>query len=153
MSWSIDASEIARMGAGFSSVSARVPEIVEPGLQRAATKIRDKAKGNINHKSGKLGASGKVTKIGRMVYEVRFEAFNKGFNYASAVEFGRGPVRPINAKVLRFNVGGKTVFTKYAGPAPAQRFLGRVVDSADSILAPEIAKMETDLVRAIEASF
>ena len=44
--------------------------------------------------------------------------------YAEFVEFGRGPIRPVNAKVLHFFLkDGTEVFTTYAGPAEPRPFL------------------------------
>jgi hypothetical protein len=39
---------------------------------------------------------------------------DEGFSYTGATRFGRGPVRPVRAKALRFQVGGRTVFSKFA---------------------------------------
>lgn len=41
----------------------------------------------------------------------------KGFPYFYAVDLGRGPIRPINAKALRIPVGGGFIFRKSAGPS------------------------------------
>jgi hypothetical protein len=47
----------------------------------------------------------------------------EGFFYPPVVEHGRGPVVPIRAKVLRFRVGGRTVFARRVGPAAPRPFL------------------------------
>lgn len=48
-------------------------------------------------------------------------AQNKGFSYFVAVDRGRGPIRPVNAKALRFvTQGGEVVFARSAKDAPAQ---------------------------------
>lgn len=53
--------------------------------------------------------------------EVSNTADNKGFHYFWAVDRGRGPIRPVNAKALRFvAAGGEVVFAKSAKAAPAQ---------------------------------
>jgi hypothetical protein len=52
-------------------------------------------------------------------------------HYAVYVEYGRGPVVPINAKFLHFvTKDGKEVFTKYVGPAEPRPFLEPAVISA-----------------------
>jgi hypothetical protein len=152
MGYSVDFSEVINLGTGMAAVAGRVPQIVDPRFMKIGTAIRDNARGNINSKSGALAASGTAKKIGMMLVEVRFQAFNKGFNYAAAVEYGRGPIVPIRAKVLRFEVGGAVVFTKRAGPAKAQKYLERGISQAEGIIVREALGMETDLVKAIEAA-
>lgn len=140
------------MGAGFSAAAGKVDKIVDPRLQRMAEIIRNRARSRIHHRSGRLGQSGKVTKLGMLLYEVRFEAFNKGFNYAGAVEFGRGPVRPIRAKFLAIPFAGGIVFSKYARAAPAQHFLGNAIDESAGAINARIGEIEKDLAAMIEAS-
>lgn len=50
--------------------------------------------------------------------------------YAPWVEFGRGPVKPVRARMLRWEGKGGTVYAKSAGPAKAQPFLGPALESA-----------------------
>lgn len=152
MGWSIDFSEVIQLGNGMNAVAGRVPDIVDPHFMKVGEAIRDNARKNIKNKSGKLAAGGKVKKLGKMLVEVRFEAFNKGFNYAGAVEFGRGPVVAIRAKVLRFEVGGKIVFAKRVGPSKPVKYLERGIDQTAPTIASVALKMETDLVKAIEAA-
>lgn len=47
----------------------------------------------------------------------------EGFPYPLSVEYGRGPVYPINKKVLRWFEGGNPVFRKSAGPAKPRPFI------------------------------
>lgn len=49
--------------------------------------------------------------------------FGSDKEYAAYVEYGRGPVEPVNKKVLHFKIDGKEVFTGYAGPAEPKPFL------------------------------
>jgi hypothetical protein len=51
--------------------------------------------------------------------------------YARYAQHGRGPVRAKPGKALRFMVGGKAVFRKSVGPAPARKMVpdrGRLPD-------------------------
>ena len=62
-----------------------------------------------------------------------------GFPYPLAIEHGRGPVYPINAKVLRwFGDGGEPVFRRSAGPAKARPFVAPsqeyTLDDVDKIV-------------------
>lgn len=63
-------------------------------------------------KSGDLKRSVKNRKLGRMKYEIYIDG--KASSYGAIHELGSKPhiIRPVRAKVLRFQVGGKTVFTK-----------------------------------------
>ena len=55
--------------------------------------------------------------------------------YAGYVEFGRGPVRPVNATVLHWidPRTGKSVFSKYAGPTEPSPFLQPAVEKNTKI--------------------
>ena len=66
---------------------------------------------------------------GGTFYSVRLEADTE---YAELHEKGRGPVFPVNAKVLRWfdKVTGKPVFRRSAGPAAGRFFLFRALKSA-----------------------
>jgi len=50
--------------------------------------------------------------------------------YAQYVEYGRGPVRAINAKALRFVIDGKVLFRKSVGPMKAQPFVNESIRAA-----------------------
>lgn len=52
-------------------------------------------------------------------------------DYAQYIEYGRGPVRAINAKVLRFVIGGEVIFRKSVGPAKAQPYIRDSLNAAE----------------------
>lgn len=52
--------------------------------------------------------------------------------YAQYVEYGRGPVRAINAKALRFVIDGQVFFRKSVGPMKAQPFVNASIKAASS---------------------
>ena len=62
--------------------------------------------------------------------------------YAKFVEYGRGPVRPVRAKVLHWD----GVFTKYAGPAAPRPF----IRPAAATIAGEIPELYQDAFTAGE---
>jgi hypothetical protein len=77
-------------------------------------------------------------KTGEMAASIRTEFFQASeagasgmievaADYASYVDTGRGPVVPVNAKVLRFSVGGSTVFTMYSSAYPGSKFFESTV--------------------------
>lgn len=54
--------------------------------------------------------------------------------YPMCVEYGRGPVEPVTAKVLFFYaLTGEPVFTKHVGPAQPRPFVAPAYDKTDSI--------------------
>lgn len=62
----------------------------------------------------------------------------EGFHYAAAVDRGRRGFGPVNAKALRFEIGGEVIFTKWVGPAPAQDFTGRGAKAAEPKMMAEV---------------
>lgn len=50
--------------------------------------------------------------------------------YAQYVEYGRGPVRAVNAKALRFVIDGQVFFRKSVGPMKAQPFVNESIRAA-----------------------
>lgn len=54
--------------------------------------------------------------------------------YPMAVEYGRGPVEPVNAKALFFySLSGEPVWTKHVGPAEPRPFVAPAYDKTDNI--------------------
>ena len=67
-------------------------------------------------------------------------------DYAKYVIFGRGPVRPIRAKALRWvTKGGKVVFAKYAKPSKPNDFPARGWQAA----RPDIVRQWGDWLQGI----
>lgn len=52
--------------------------------------------------------------------------------YAQYIENGRGPVRAINAKALRFVINGEVIFRKSVGPMKAQPFMKASIRASQS---------------------
>jgi hypothetical protein len=86
--------------------------------------------------------------------EVNWDAARSkdGFAYATSVDRGRRGFGPINAKVLRFEVGGDVVFAKSVGPAPAQDFTGRGAKAAQPKMLAEINAAASRWADRMEAS-
>ena len=76
-------------------------------------------------RTGMMLNSTEITEDGRGTVHVGNTASSvDGFPYPLAIEHGRGPVYPINAKVLRWwDKGGNIVFARSAGPAKARPFV------------------------------
>lgn len=58
--------------------------------------------------------------------------------YASFVEEGRGPVTVVNAKALRFVIGGQVFFRRSVGPARAFPFMGIAYLKCERVMIREI---------------
>jgi len=90
-----------------------------------ATRImRDRIQGGAPRKTSFMRTSDTVTNLGRGRRRLEFAA-----DYASYVDEGTPPhqIRPRNARVLRFRVGGKTVFARvvnHPGTKPTKWFSG-----------------------------
>lgn len=60
-----------------------------------------------------------------------------GFPYPIVIEEGRGPIVPIRAKFLRFEIGDKVIYTKYVKPYTGIHFFSRAVDATE----PEVTEI------------
>ena len=91
-------------------------------------------------KTGMMLNSTEITEDGMGTVHVGNTASSvDGFPYPLAIETGRGPVYPINAKVLRwFDDGGNPVFARSVGPAKARPFVAPsqeyTLDDVDKIV-------------------
>lgn len=68
-------------------------------------------------------------------------------DYAQYVEYGRGPVRAINAKALRFMINGQVIFRKSVGPMRAQPFVQRSLKSASNRFTQIFDNQITKLIK------
>lgn len=57
--------------------------------------------------------------------------------YAKYVQYGRGWVRPVHKKVLRWMDGDDSVFSMYARPVPPNDFLGETAKRIHSWVASQ----------------
>ena len=104
------------------AIGSLLSDVSNAASQRAAYRVRDRAKANLTSASrvntGKLRDSIKAT---RTMQTPTVSTWSVGTDlfYAGWQEYGRGPVRPIRAKVLRFRPKGSStfIFRPYAGPA------------------------------------
>lgn len=152
MAYEIDISQLVRFGQGMTTLgSGRVVELARPRFRAMGEAVLKQARGNINNRSGKLSRSGTNEATGPLEQTVRFSAMNRGFDYAGAVEFGRGPVVARPGKMLRFEIGGQVLFRKRVGPAKAQRVLERGIQQAMPVIDSQARQLEGDCARAVEA--
>ena len=114
----------------LNHVSQTHDQVLNELLKKLGEEIIMEARNNLalkNHiDSGGLMGSIQILKEGDKEILVGSDA-----PHASYIEFGRGPIRPINAIVLRFfdKNTGKIVFTKYVGPTEPSPFLQPAVET------------------------
>lgn len=137
-----DTSEIRAFARQFDGADRIVMNELTTAFDRGGTVILERARGNINHWRGGLSRGGKKTTSvsARSIRTlVEFIAMNKGFNYAIAVEFGRGAIEARNGRVLRFQLrSGQILFRKRVGPAKPQFFLTRAFDASKGSIDREV---------------
>ena len=110
------------------AVGALLSDVTNAASQRAAYRVRDRAKQNLTAagrvNTGKLRDSIKAT---RTMQTPTVSTWSVGTDlfYAGWQEYGRGPVRPVKAKVLRWRPKGSStfIFRPYAGPAAGAHYL------------------------------
>lgn len=99
-------------------------EAVDRGVEKTARSISTDASRRAPKDTGALAES------------IHVEQFDDGSwlvvvgeDYGKPVEYGRGPVFPVDAEVLRFEIDGEVVFAAYSGPAEPQPFLRPAIDA------------------------
>lgn len=97
-------------------------------MYRKAIQTQNAAKAFCPVKTGRLRSSITVNLRSHGASGVEFEV-GTNVEYAIYVHDGRGPVRPVHARVLRWESDGEIIFRPYAGPAAAQPFLKRALES------------------------
>lgn len=163
--FSIDTSDLKQFAQEIGPEATRIINVeLDTAGKRAGKHARDRANERIRHKSRKLANSAKVTTQSSgsrssgttlggsvVVTTVAWKALNRGFDYAGAVNFGRGPVVAKRAKALRFEVNGEIIFRKSVGPAPAQHFAEKGLQAAEPQIMAEHRAAVGRAVRRIGA--
>lgn len=126
--FNIDIREITRLADGLSRESGRlVRNELTTAMDKSTTHVVNASKRRVNNKTGRYSASfqrqTKVSASGVLGIITNAAKSATGFVYAYTLEFGRGPVRALRAKALRFEIGGVVLFRKSVGPAPAQHIM------------------------------
>jgi len=65
----------------------------------------------------------------------------KGVFYGHFVREGRGPVRPVRAKVLRFKIGGQWIFTQFVKATKPNPYHKRVLEKEQSAVDRIVERM------------
>lgn len=100
------------------------------------------------------GGSGKLrsnlqTRVRQTATEVRGEVFIRGsvVPYAWWADQGRGPVRPVTKKFLRFFVNGQEVFTKFAKAFPGHKFMEKGLKASEGQIQRAIDRAADRIAR------
>ncbi|QDF17554.1 tail assembly chaperone [Gordonia phage Yago84] len=128
----------ARFDINQAALAAEVGPMLRARVRDLTRKIANQARQRVPVRTGNLGRSileDPVTMAGPFRAEGGVTAHA---HYAAAVELGSRPhlIRARNAEVLRFNVGGRTIFaTEVHHPGTRPRPFLR--NSADQVIADE----------------
>lgn len=114
-----------------AAVAALIDRCAENGAQVSRQRARSiiMSEGRVN--TGRMAEDINVTRLGTGSAMVAAYQVSADTPYAVYQEEGRGPVRPVRAKALRFSPkrSGKIVFSQYAGPVSGIHFMRRAADS------------------------
>lgn len=127
-SFDVDVSQILALGKRYRGMEPIIRTELVNATNDGAGYVRERAAQLAPRRSGKMAKEIEKRVVARardITGIVRAPSRSpQGFPYPSSVEFGRGPVYPKRAKVLRWtDRGGKVVFAKRAGPAKARPFM------------------------------
>lgn len=133
-----------RTGYKLTTAGARLQRILldEMGHGGLASELTQTFRMFAPHRTGRLERNIRAlvsSRGARVVVELESTArSDEGFPYTQATRTGRRAVRPVRARVLRFVVGGRVVFTNYVRPyRPARDW------AADAARASEAAMSTT----------
>ena len=113
-----DTSEVKKYASDFTkTVVDRIVKLVSSELTRD-TKIESPVDEGFLRSSIQF-----PNKIKALVYAIKIKAI-----YWRAIQFGRKAIRPVNKKVLRFEIKGKIIFAKFAKATKPNPFITRAID-------------------------
>lgn len=119
----------------------KILEIIADGVINEARYILAK---NENIDTGGLLGSIRIFELGQDYVIVGTDAPHAGY-----IEYGRGPIRPVRATVLRFfdKKTGKLVFTKYVGPTEPMPFMQPAAEKWARMFEGIVAERAQKLLR------
>lgn len=132
-------------------------EVLRAAFTNLLQEIVDEAKGNLQTNSSIVSAdllnSVQVFEVGENAMGGMYGIVGSELEYAVFVEYGRGPVRPVVARVLHWvdPETGEDVYSMYAGPTQPAPFLEPAVIVKTDAYADLIAQRVHEKLR--EAGF
>ena len=121
----------ARFAIDEKAIRREMSRIAEKSAARAASVSQMRVKEGIAL-TDRVGTGKMLNQIGvRRTGLARFQVYSD-MPYAGWQEYGRGPVRPVKAKALRFKPKGMNayVFARYVRPDPGGHFFKRALSLA-----------------------
>jgi len=137
----------------FDNLDENIEKNIGMVLHQLATDVVMEAKQNVGNNQS--------IDRGTLIFSIRIleEDYGKSVTigtdapYAEYIEFGRGPVRPVNAEVLHFfTKDGNEVFTKYSGPTEPQPFLEPAVIKVTGKFSDIYAEIQGDFINKLATS-
>ncbi len=113
----------------LDSILSELDTLIE-GLPSAVDQALEECGQTVAHEESKR-TKGKLSESFYTYKDGKNQIIDSTKEYAQYIEFGRGPVTAVNAKALRFIIGGEVIFRKSVGPMQAQPFVH------DSLMAAE----------------
>lgn len=107
-----------------ASIIAHIENICESEMNRIANQIEGELKAEANKDTGRMAGSIQSQRTGDYSYFIGTSITNEhGFPYPVVANDGRGAVRPVRAKMLRYKDGS---FHKYSRPYGGSHFVEKV---------------------------
>lgn len=103
-----------------------IKELLEAAAKSGIDNIRGSTRFN--------DRTGNLRNVQRVSVSLDSLRFTSPLEYASFVNNGRGPVRPIKAKVLHWRAGGQSFFRTESGPAAPRPFFDDATQQIERFL-------------------
>lgn len=136
MELNVDISEIIAFGAKSEAVIAHIPVELDRAGRATGLAVQRFAQSGVAVATGTAKANIRVDKVDASLSGVEIVVASTaqsaaGYPYTWVLEKGTtGDIVPVKAKSLRFEVGGKTVFTKRVKQRPARPFMAPALVAA-----------------------
>ena len=122
--------DVGKLTALFGNIEADIMAAISEGMDEVAEFAQKHASETSLFKNNGINGLRNSIKIESNGAFVRTVIADK--DYAPYVEYGRGEVRPVNAKALRFVVNGELIFTKRSAPVAAKPFMAQAKAAAEN---------------------
>lgn len=142
-SFDMDTTDIVKMSYNFSQGPKIAQRELLKGMRRAVNDTRAITKQGMPYKSGLMQEMMPTTVVSianNIQGEIRATARSSaGFPYPWVSNYGRGAIRPVNKKWLRFRASdGTIVFTKYVKPMAGKFWAEKGLERSRTAIAKRI---------------
>jgi phage gpG-like protein len=132
----IDSSQVDALAKRYRGASAIVQSEMLGAMKRSTFRLEGQAKKETPVKTGTLRRS-----ITSNPVTPTLGVVGTNVPYAKWVHNGRGPITAGPGKMLRFEIGGTVLFRKSVGPAKANPFMRRAMQSQRGAIRAEWQQM------------